>query len=102
MALERAADGVGALPPPAERIVPLDQLWSEMAQRLRRCANLPADHARLTPAELASRFSGGDRERFRRLIHEWYYPRHYGETQGVMPDDEARQVMDDLFRSGRM
>lgn len=97
-----AAAQVPTQPGPAIDPETLDELWNGMLGRLRRQGGLPAGHDRLTFGELASKMSkqtGG--EQFSRLIAEWYYPRQFGATHGAMSDQEAREIMTQLFRSGR-
>jgi hypothetical protein len=71
-----------------------EQLWMRILAHLREQGQLPLRSEQLTPLEIAAHCQeGASNERVRRFVHDYYYPHHFGQTDGALSDDLAQALV---------
>jgi hypothetical protein len=73
-----------------------EALWLRAVHAADALGLLPANRARLTPAELAAEVARRGENRLVRLVHGWYYPMSYGNIRGPLSDEEAARLVSEL------
>lgn len=69
-------------------------LWKELCGLLNQEGVLPLDAETLTPAEVANAVVAGNGDaRPRTFVWQYFYPQHYGGTQGGLSDAEAAALV---------
>ena len=70
-----------------------EALWLRALQVVGARGLLPAHRSPLTPGELAAEAARRGEDRLLELVVGWYYPASYGQTRGVLSDEDAARLV---------